>query len=295
MRGPVTLWVGNTNYSKINRALEVPEMCAAPYRVPFTSPDVGCRLLLDSGAFPDVKKGRLTFQQALDRQLDYEVRSNIVSERIVSYDMLIDEKLVNGVQVKERWDEGPAWHAVETTIEAARFLTSKREELQPRQLVLSCQGVTVKQYVECTKAILEFSNPEDIIGLGGWCILGRKRAMITQFVDTIREVLPLVKHAGISHVHLFGVGWLVGLYYYAKVLEELELKGGTDTTRFYNELSHGYLFDPSTGKSPQTSGRSLYTPDVAVKNIHTAYDYISKLPYVVPDALRSHKHRVNER
>ncbi|HEY9610644.1 Dam family site-specific DNA-(adenine-N6)-methyltransferase, partial [Allocoleopsis sp.] len=192
--------------------------------------------LVDSGAFSDSPEDRLTFEQALTRQLKWEntasTRLNnrfyefpVVSHTtpfqpfarcrllalfewqayaLASYDLLIDEVWLDGAKIKRRWSEEDAKAAVTTTVEAARYLVSQRDHLQPRKLILGCQGVTADQYRECVEQILEFASPEDWIGLGGWCILGRMRSWLPTYWETLHQVIPLIAAAGIKHVHLYG-------------------------------------------------------------------------------------------
>lgn len=192
--------------------------------------------ILDSGAFSDSPEDRLTFEQALLRQLKWENTGSrrlnsrfyefpVVSHNagvptvklcqkielvrwrayaIASYDFLIDEVWVDGAKVKQRWSEADARAAVNTTVEAARYLASQRGRLYPRRLVLGCQGVTADQYRECVERILEFASPEDWIGLGGWCILGRMRSWLPTYWEALHQVIPLIAAAGIKHVHLYG-------------------------------------------------------------------------------------------
>jgi hypothetical protein len=81
---------------------------------------------------------------------------------------------------------------------------------------MSAQGVDAIQYKECVVEVLKYCQPEDIFGLGGWCILGMKRAYLPTFWQTMHLVLPLIANAGIKDVHIFGVLWepaLAGLLY----------------------------------------------------------------------------------
>lgn len=169
--------------------------------------------LLDSGAFSDPPQRRLTPALALERQLEWEQRATRAwgaawqAHAIVSYDRLIDETWTPAGRVKRRWLVGDAESAVEETVAAAAYLAEQRERLRPRTLVLACQGVDPIQYRMCVERVLEAAEPEDWIGLGGWCILGRCTRWLPAFWATLRAVLPLVRAAGVRHVHLFGVLW----------------------------------------------------------------------------------------
>ena len=172
------------------------------------------RCLLDSGAFTDVvSDSRLDANVALDRQMRFEQRAADMfgqswhAEAMVSYDRLIDEKLVSGKRRKERWSLQAGEAAVRETIDAAIYLASQRQRISPRKLVLSCQGVDYVQYGECAAEVLKACQPGDWFGLGGWCLLGRSQTFLPEFIRTLRRVLPMVATAGVGHVHLFGVLW----------------------------------------------------------------------------------------
>jgi hypothetical protein len=189
-------------------------ICVNPY-YPVSVVREGVDVLLDSGAFQDVgKHTRLTFQQALERQLACERKCGFVAGKIVSYDWLIDEQIdAEGKQVKKRWETDAAEEAVVETIEAARFLARKRAELSPRQLVLSCQGTTIEQYTRCAYGVLESALPGDVLGYGGFCIVGQRKNSLTpdgctypeQFLRILEVTLPLLQEAGITEAHVFGV------------------------------------------------------------------------------------------
>lgn len=169
--------------------------------------------LLDSGAFSDPPQRRLTPALALERQLEWEQRATRAwgaawqAHAIVSYDRLIDETWTPAGRVKRRWSVTNAESAVDETVAAAAYLASHRGRLAPRRLVLACQGVDPIQYRACAERVLAVAHPSDWIGLGGWCILGRFTSWLPAFWATLRAVLPLVREAGIRHVHLFGVLW----------------------------------------------------------------------------------------
>lgn len=174
--------------------------------------------IIDSGAFTDPPHKRLEFDAALARQVAWEGWATRIWEsepwraaRLVSYDLLIDEKWTAGKKHKQRWPVKDAERAVETTIAAAHYLASQRERVSPRGLILSCQGVDAFQYQECTTEVLKLAQPNDWIGLGGWCIIGMRKAWMPTFWQTMRIVLPQIASAGVRHVHIFGVLYLPAL------------------------------------------------------------------------------------
>lgn len=194
------------------------------------------RCLMDSGAFSDPPHRRLSAEGALNRQLQMEQKWNSfcktegwTSEALVSYDLLIDETWTGSEREKRRWSLKAAESAVEVTIDAARYLVSQRERVSPRTLVLAIQGVDAFQQQMCAAEILQVARPGDWIGLGGWCILGLQRSWLGEFWRTLYAVLPLVKARGLSHVHLFGVMWVVPLGGLLWMCDQLGLSCSTDS------------------------------------------------------------------
>lgn len=166
---------------------------------------------LDSGAFSDSPQDRLTPEGALNRQLTFEQRAsakwggNWTARAFVSYDLLIDEVWSNGKRHKRRWSIADADIAVLKTIEAAKYLVSQRQILAPRKVILSAQGVDAIQYRECMQEILAIAEPDDIIGFGGWCILGRYKSWLPEFWQTLWTCLPLIAQNNNKDIHIFGV------------------------------------------------------------------------------------------
>jgi hypothetical protein len=84
---------------------------------------------------------------------------------------------------------------------------------------------------ECVVEILKVATPDDCIGLGGWCLLGRQTNWMPEFFVTCYEVLPLIAAAGIKHVHLFGVLYLPALGGLLWLCDQYNLAVSTDSTR----------------------------------------------------------------
>jgi hypothetical protein len=186
-----------------------PRVCLNPkYPVSLSSGTRNVYVLLDSGAFQDLKATeRLSPRQALNRQLDFERRVGFESKFIVSYDRIVDESpTVQGHKRKRRVDSTLAGRYVDQTIDAAKFLADNREGLTPRRLVLSNQGVTVEQYVDCVKEILRFSEPTDVVGLGGFCIIGQVPKYSKDYFAVVKRILPMLRRRKIRRMHVFGVG-----------------------------------------------------------------------------------------
>lgn len=166
-------------------------------------------LLYDSCAFTDVlTNSRVSPAQSLERQLSTLSCIPTAQETwIVSYDRLIDEKYIGGERIKERWSVKDGEIAVNQTVEAAKYLNSQRNRLNQFRLVQSCQGVDADQYLNCVEQVLHFCKSSDVLGLGGWCILGKQKRWLPVFWKTISKVIPLLSISGIKKVHVFGCTW----------------------------------------------------------------------------------------
>jgi hypothetical protein len=169
--------------------------------------------LLDSGAFSDSPARRLSLEGALARQLAFEAHARRVwnapcwtVDVLASYDwLLVDEVWDGNRRFKRRWTTREAWAAVDVSIAAAAFLAQRRALLQPRTLLLGCQGTTPEQYLTCAEGILEVARPGDWFGFGGRCILGRQTSLLPEHYQTLLAVIPRIQAAGLCHVHIFGV------------------------------------------------------------------------------------------
>lgn len=257
-------------------------ICLNPlYKVHLRRKDV--KILHDSGAFQDVDKDlRLTYQEALNRQLKYEQRYDFLSQRIVSYDRLVDEQLTDQGKKKCRVGEKIGWEYVKDSVDASIFLTQKREELEPRQLVLSCQGTTVEQYISCLKEIIKIASPKDCIGMGGFCIIGRNKTLQPQFFEIQKQAFPIIKEAGIQDIHLFGVTDIPVLRKWEELAKPYNFNLSTDSSAFERRSVFGSVFNPDTGKWKQKYIKAdkyiNYHPrDLALVNTINGIDYLNNL------------------
>jgi hypothetical protein len=221
----------------------------------------GTNVLLDSGAFQDVKLDqRLNFKEALNRQLQFENSQSFVSEMIVSYDHLVDEKNDEQLgRIKQRVSYEEACDFVEETIDAAKFLTDQRENLLPRKLVLSNQGVTVSQYIECLKEVLSFSQEDDVIGFGGWCIVGRIPSLKKDYYAVLEEALPLMRAKGIRRLHLFGIGSFDVLVRSHFLSRSFGIEPSYDTSSYEFRGLFGEVANPSEVVSPLGAVQESYS------------------------------------
>jgi hypothetical protein len=171
----------------------------------------GVQVIQDSGAFSDGPGERCSFRAALVRQERHAERygyANQIAAR-ASYDLLIDEMWSESegcgvlIRRKQRWTETAAEEAVRETVQAARFLAAHRNGLP---CILSAQGVTPHQYLRCVQQIVPLMQKNDILGLGGWCVVGKVPAqLLPVFRETMALLLPFLGREGISRVHLWGV------------------------------------------------------------------------------------------
>lgn len=223
-------------------AIEHPRRSYSPHK----SGDA-VRVLLDSGAFSDKPEKRLSFAGALDRQFKWEDDSrrlwecpNWNVEAVASYDfLLIDEVWEAGARRKQRWPAEAGWSAVEVSIQAAEYITSRRESLQPRSIVLGCQGVTAQQYITCAAELLKLSKPGDWFGFGGRCILGRKPSLLQEHYITALAIVPMAAKAGLKRVHIYGVLYERALAPLAWLAHQYGLELSTDSSKPLLDFTRG--------------------------------------------------------
>jgi hypothetical protein len=235
----VRLYVG-VNETKWNHhpVAPGPWACVAPVygrtertkvKNPVSIPD-DTMVLSDSGAFSDGPSSRLLHREAMERQLAHAEQYGYVDRLagFASYDLLIDEKWTDGMRSKRRWGESDAWAAVDETVGAARFLHERRHAI-PSRLVLSAQGVTANQYLECVQSIAPFFRDGDALGLGGWCILGQRRSLMPIFRETVLEVIPAAATFTKS-VHIWGVLYAPAIGELLWMCDQHGLKLSTDSS-----------------------------------------------------------------
>lgn len=190
----------------------------------------GVAVIQDSGAFSDGPSHRLSYADALQRQIEharYYRYSHQVSHR-ASYDLLIDETWKDHFRHKERWSEEAGHFAVKATVEAAAFLDQHRAS--GIGCIMSAQGVTHAQYLDCAEQVLAFVDPaQDIFGLGGWCILGKQPSLLTVFRETIGQVIPLLASHHIQRCHIWGVCYAEALGELLYLCDQHGVKLSTDS------------------------------------------------------------------
>lgn len=134
--------------------------------------------------------------------------------------------------------------AIATTIAAAKYLASQRHFLQPRSLVLVCQGASYQQYLYCARKILEHTDRADWLGLGGWKGISERSRKLPFFFDVIRELVPEIAQAKVKRLHLFGVLSAIALAPLLWMCDEYGLTLSSDSTRPMLEVVRGCSIEP---------------------------------------------------
>ena len=120
--------------------------------------------------------------------------------------------------------------------------------MEPGKLILSCQGTTTAQYLDCIRRVLAVAIPGDIIGLGGFCIISRSKDAERQFYEVIEQGLPMIAAAGITEAHIFGVGMTRALVRAEKQAQRHGIALSYDTSSYEVNAVFGRIFDPAQGQ-----------------------------------------------
>lgn len=203
-------------------------------------------VIQDSGAFCDGPGERLTFEAAHQRQLAHAARFQY-ADRVLyraSYDQLVLEK-------REREpcpQRGATWDACVATIEAARYLSEHRSDVP---CILSAQGASAEQYLICVQHILPFLHPEDVLGLGGWCALGKSPAhLMPIFRQMVQHVLPLAGREGVKRIHLWGCLYAPALGLLHSLCDQYGIQLSTDSVGptlrpIFGKWGYSFWTDPT--------------------------------------------------
>ena len=265
-----------------NPELKTPNLCLNPYYRVKLTPGYEVNYILDSGAFQDVKGIRLTFADALKRQLNFENVVGHPAYAIVSYDHLVDDQMVDGIQTKVRVDKDTGQQYVNETIEAAEYLDSKRADLGKRKLILSCQGSNVEQYLDCIDSVLEIAKPGDIIGFGGFCILCKNKLYEEEVYRVVTKGIPKIRDAGIDKVHIFGMGVFRALVQADIFARMHDVECSYDTSAAEMNAVFGKSFNPIEGQMSKVFGKchknmGYRSSDLAMFNVSLILDYWDKI------------------
>lgn len=187
------------------------------------------KVIQDSGAFSDSWTQRLCFNDAYKRQSQHAEKYGYADQIIYrsTYDLLIDEVWNDGNRTKRRWTVSAAEDSICQTIEAAAWLNRHRDGYP---LAISAQGVDAAQYLRCVQGLLGFFQSGDILGFGGWCIIGKMpRQMMPVFQETCDLVMPYIASQGITSVHIWGVIYPPALAYLLQSAQPLGIAISTDS------------------------------------------------------------------
>lgn len=215
-------------------------------------------VIQDSGAFSDSWDQRLSFGAALERQIAHARKFGYhqqISHR-ATYDLLIDEVWSDGNRHKRRWSVAAAEAALNETIAAAAWLNQHRNG---QALILSAQGVDAAQYLRCVQRLFPLFRDGDVLGLGGWCIIGKMpRQMMPVFEETVRAIIPFVAREGIQRVHVWGVIYPPALAALFAAASEHGIAVSTDSAGVslnpvYGEWGYGLWRDNAYVRPPAES------------------------------------------
>lgn len=236
--------------------------------------DPNTEVLLDSGAYQKKDMlNRLTPERAFKRQRQFEADRGPIDGRpwrYVTYDCLrgVDEDLretETGIErIKVRGSEASAAPAVALTIEAAEYYASRTQDVEGG-IAYSAQGATIDQYERCVRVLLDLARPGiDWLALGGFCIIGRNRKLVPQFLETCERVAPLVRARGLSQVHVLGVAFPDALVPSAAIFRKWGIRYSTDTSGFELQAIGGKVWDrrnigDCSGRRRGSPFRHVYT------------------------------------
>lgn len=185
--------------------------------------------MIDSPAFHHMSKGkRVSNQEAIEEQMKAVSMVGYSPFMISTYDDLVDEKLVHGRLIKMRVSSSEAELKVKNTVESARYYASQRNYLNSK-ILFAAQGIGSEQYTHCIKEILPHAQKGDVIGYGGFCILGRQKTYIPEALHVFQDTLPLIAQVT-NRVHIYGVVTLDVLYLLSQMCDNLSIQLSTDST-----------------------------------------------------------------
>jgi hypothetical protein len=256
---PSKVYNGTEQYPYYPERITKRVMVNPKYKIKRLLPNT--HVLCDSGAFQDLDSNtRLTPKQSLDRQLTYREHLRKITndplfnyEAVSIYDQMagVDEELVciGGCMQKRkvRGSEETAKAAIIETLDAANYYATQRNAIGT-SIIWIAQGVTPRQYTqECTIPLLELAQSHDMFGFGGFCIIGRKRkTMLPLFYETVDMVLPLVKHKGLSRVHVFGVCIPEAIEYLEQASQRYGIVASTDSSApELSAVAFGKMYKPN--------------------------------------------------
>ena len=145
-------------------------------------------------------------------------------------------------------------------------------------MVLSCQGSDTEQYLDCMKQAISIADPGDTIGIGGFCILSKSKKYEQQFYEVIREGFPMMRDAGMTNAHIFGMGVF-------RALVQADIWGrmngidvSYDTSAAEMNAVFGKSFNPIQGQmskvfSKQHKNKGYRSSDLSMLNVRLIMNY----------------------
>lgn len=250
------IYISKTN-DKLNGALVEQELisdyiCLNP-NYPRVTLGKDVNVLMDSGAFQD-RVDRVSFDEALERQLNLERKVGVVSERIVAYDKIYDSEETHAANI---------------------YLNAKRDELSPRQLVFMVQGNNFEECKACFDNLYPLLKPYDCVGIGGVAVSGRVNAIRDKLLQTVEYIMPLLHYKGTRDIHIFGVSSM-------KILGRLYS---------LNEAHAGYFNLSCDSSSAEIRSVMGYAFDENLKKYVKTYTKVQKMNGYHPCHLTQHNIR----
>ncbi len=179
----------------------------------------GTLVIQDAGPYSDGEENRLDPADALQRQKDHA--------RYYHYEHAITHRASYDMFIKKLSPEASKF-AVKTTIDAAAYLDAHRSP--GIGCVMSAQGLTAEQYIECAIKILPYIDVEqDIFGLGGWSQIGKIPSMLKVFRPTMEGLIPILAINKIRWVHVWGMCFPEALAILLELCEMYGIKLTTDS------------------------------------------------------------------
>jgi len=135
-------------------------------------------------------------------------------------------------------------------------------------------------YLRCMDDILEIASPQqgDVIGMGGFCIIGQQRALASQFFQVLSKALPRLHAVGLDRVHFFGIGYFPVLVRANIMCRQAGIVPSYDTSSYEFNGTMGRVFNPLTASLndvfSKEDKRQLYHPaDLALLNIRLVQNF----------------------
>jgi hypothetical protein len=216
-------------------------------------------IIIDSGAYQD-KTERVTYDVALDRQLDYATKLKLETASIAAYDTMKNCK---------------------ATVEANKYLSSKCHEFNYEPIYI-LQGPEYSDFEYCYQETNASTNNISTIGIGGISRIGISSKMQSTVYSFLESYLPIFENNNIHTVHFFGVGSLKIIRSLYDIFRDYNIDISCDTSSYEQKGIFGYKLNTITLRYDH-----LYTKEdkyinydpymMAFYNINCAINYVNNL------------------